>query len=47
VIDSMAELQLDAVAWPVFDIAASAISYPFGYSDDEWIDLGAVQFELL
>jgi hypothetical protein len=42
VIDSMAELQLDAVAWPVFDIAASAISYPFGYSDDEWIDLGAL-----
>lgn len=40
VIDSVAELMLDAVAWPVFDIAASAISYPFRYSDEEWTDLG-------
>ena len=42
VIDSVAELQLDAAAWPVFDIAASAISYPFRYSDDEWTDLAAL-----
>jgi transglutaminase-like putative cysteine protease len=42
VIDSIAELELDAVAWPVFDIAASAISYPFRYADDEWKDLGAL-----
>jgi transglutaminase-like putative cysteine protease len=42
VIDSVAELQLDAVAWPVFDIAASAIFHPFRYSDDEWTDLGAL-----
>jgi transglutaminase-like putative cysteine protease len=42
VIDSLAELQLDAVAWPVFDIAGSAIFYPFRYSDDEWTDLGAL-----
>ena len=42
VIDSNAELQLDAAAWPVFDIAASAIFYPFQYSDDERIDLGAL-----
>ena len=42
VIDSVAELQLNAAAWPVFDIAASAISYPFRYSDDEWTDLGAL-----
>jgi transglutaminase-like putative cysteine protease len=42
VIDSLAELRLEAVAWPVFDIAASAISYPFRYSDDEWTDLGAM-----
>jgi hypothetical protein len=27
--------------WPVFDIAASAISYPIRYSDNEWTDLGA------
>jgi transglutaminase-like putative cysteine protease len=42
VIDSVAELELDAVAWPVFDIAASAISYPFRYSDDDWTDLGSL-----
>jgi transglutaminase-like putative cysteine protease len=42
IIDSVAELQLSAAAWPVFDIAASAISYPYRYSDDEWTDLGAL-----
>lgn len=45
VIDSIAELQLSAVAWPIFDIAASAISYPFQYSDDERIDLGALTIQ--
>ena len=42
VIDSFAELQLNAAAWPVFGVAASAIFYPFRYSDDEWTDLGAL-----
>ena len=42
VIDARAELQLDAAAYPVFDIAASAIVYPFKYSADEWTDLGAL-----
>jgi transglutaminase-like putative cysteine protease len=42
VIDSVAEILLNAAAWPVFAIAASAISYPFRYSDDEWTDLGAL-----
>ncbi len=42
VIDSVVELRLDATAWPVFPIAASAIVYPFRYSDDEWTDLGAL-----
>jgi transglutaminase-like putative cysteine protease len=42
VIESRADLQLEAVAWPIFDIAASAISYPFRYADDEWTDLGAL-----
>ncbi|MGO9171178.1 MAG: transglutaminase family protein [Rhodomicrobium sp.] len=42
VIDSVAELQLDAAAWPIFDIAASAIVYPFQYSSDESTDLGAL-----
>ena len=41
-VDGVAELQLSAAAWPVFDIAAAAISYPFRYSDDEWLDLGAL-----
>ena len=41
-IDSVARIELDAVAWPVFDIAASAIVYPFRYSDNEWTDLGAL-----
>lgn len=42
VIDSVASVQLNAVAWPVFDIAADAIFYPFRYSGDEWTDLGAL-----
>jgi transglutaminase-like putative cysteine protease len=42
VIDSVAALELDAAAWPVFDIAAGAIFYPFRYADDEWTDLGAL-----
>jgi transglutaminase-like putative cysteine protease len=42
VIDSVAELQLDAAPWPVFDIAASAADYPFFYAREEWIDLGAL-----
>jgi transglutaminase-like putative cysteine protease len=42
VIDSVADILLNAAPWPVFDIAASAISYPFRYSDDEWTDLGAL-----
>ena len=45
VIDSVADILLNAAAWPVFDIAASAISYPFRYSDDEWTDLGALTIQ--
>ena len=45
VIDSAVELQLNAAAWPVFDIAASAIIYPFQYSSDEWTDLGALAIQ--
>ena len=45
VIDSVVELQLYGSAWPVFDIAASAIVYPFRYSDDEWTDLGALTIQ--
>ena len=45
VIDSVAELELYTAAWPVFNIAASAIVYPFDYSDDEWTDLGALAIQ--
>jgi hypothetical protein len=45
VIESVAKLQLDAAAWPVFEIAASAIFHPFQYSDDEWTDLGALTIQ--
>jgi transglutaminase-like putative cysteine protease len=42
VIDSVTELQHNATAWPVFDVAASSVFYPFRYSEDDWIDLGAL-----
>ena len=42
VIDSVVELRLEGSAWPVFNIAASALVYPFRYSDDEWTDLGSL-----
>jgi transglutaminase-like putative cysteine protease len=45
VIDSVTELELSAVAWPIFDVAASAISYPFQYSADDWTDLGALAIQ--
>ncbi len=42
VIDSVVDILVNATAWPVFDIAGSAIHYPFRYTDDEWTDLGAL-----
>jgi transglutaminase-like putative cysteine protease len=42
VIDSFTELQLGVELWPVFDIAASAIFYPFLYTPNEWDCLGAL-----
>lgn len=39
-IDSTAVVELGASPWPVFDIAASAVRYPFRYSDDDAADLG-------
>lgn len=41
-IASATELKLDAVPWPIFAIAGSAVSFPFSYSADEWTDLGAL-----
>ena len=42
VIESTALIELNAVAWPVFPVAAAALNYPFTYDDDEWTDLGAL-----
>ncbi|MCD1618030.1 transglutaminase family protein [Salipiger manganoxidans] len=42
VIESRARLELTAPEWPVFAISASAASYPFIYSADDWTDLGAL-----
>src|SRR5450755_4066033 len=41
-IESNVTLDLTSAAWPVFPIAASAINYPFVYSGEERIDLGAL-----
>jgi len=42
VIESAAILELTSSAWPVFPIAATAINYPFVYSQEERTDLGAL-----
>ncbi|TNM60264.1 transglutaminase family protein [Aliirhizobium smilacinae] len=42
VVDSSATVDLTASAWPVFDIAASAINYPFLYAENDWTDLGVL-----
>ena len=42
VVESRMIVDLIAPAWPVFDIAAAAQHYPFRYSDEDWIDLGAL-----
>jgi transglutaminase-like putative cysteine protease len=44
-IEASAAIELYAPAWPVFDIAASAVSYPFPYADDAWTDLGALTIQ--
>ncbi len=41
-IRSRTTVNLTAPAWPVFPIVASAASYPFFYSDDDWTDLGSL-----
>ncbi len=45
VIQSDADLNLDIEQWPVFDIAASATTYPFLLTDDEMVDLGAMRLQ--
>lgn len=41
-VDSRVVIEHQAQPWPLFDIASTATSYPFAYSDDERIDLGAL-----
>ena len=41
-IESDVTLELNSDAWPVFPIAARAITYPFTYSQEERTDLGAL-----
>ncbi len=45
VIDSVSDIELHASPWPVFEIAAEAIRYPFLYSKDEWADLGSLTIQ--
>jgi transglutaminase-like putative cysteine protease len=45
IIDSVSELTLDIDEWPIFDIAASASTYPFLLSEDEMADLGALRLQ--
>jgi transglutaminase-like putative cysteine protease len=42
VVESLSEVELTSTAWPVFPVSASAIAYPFRYTDEEWMDLGAL-----
>ena len=42
VVESTMVLDHDAPAWPLFDVAISATSYPFQYDEGERIDLGAL-----
>lgn len=41
-IDSTSVVELAASPWPIFDIAGSAIRYPFRYSEDDSTDLGSL-----
>jgi transglutaminase-like putative cysteine protease len=41
-IESKIVLEHTAIAWPVFDIAPAAASFPFRYTDDDGYDLGAL-----
>ncbi len=42
VVESKIALDHDAPAWPLFDVAVSATSYPFQYDPGECTDLGAL-----
>jgi transglutaminase-like putative cysteine protease len=42
VVESNVTVEHSFEPWPLFDIAASAVSYPFAYSAEEVLDLGAL-----
>lgn len=41
-VESVSPVELSAEAYPIFAIAASAIAFPFQFTDDEWTDLGGL-----
>jgi transglutaminase-like putative cysteine protease len=42
IVESNVTVEHSFAPWPLFDIAASALSYPFQYSAEEVLDLGAL-----
>lgn len=44
-IESHVELDLTGNPWPIFNIAATALSFPFFYSNDDRADLGALAIQ--
>ncbi|MGB7298800.1 MAG: transglutaminase family protein [Burkholderiaceae bacterium] len=44
-IESDVELELTGNPWPIFNIAPSALSFPFFYSNDDRADLGALALQ--
>lgn len=43
VIESSLALRHAELEWPVFPVAASALTYPFDYENEEGVDLGALR----
>lgn len=44
-IESEIELELSGNPWPIFNISASALTFPFFYSSDDRADLGALAIQ--
>lgn len=44
-IECVSVLEHKADPWPVYNVAYSALSFPFRYSDDEWTDLGGLAMQ--
>ena len=44
-IESHVELDLTGKPWPIFNIAASALTFPFFYSNDDRADLGGLAIQ--